>query len=208
MWCHDKFAQPLDKFNSTPFLYFHFEMSSTEPSRTTEQSEQGRRHSWGTVPKQSLIFELLWGPLHQIHRRTITLICSPYSYYSEREDEKNIGANPHLMFLIFFWGNINIHFLIYTASRVCMMTEIRRGEEHEVALWGWVEFTPPSPQTNYLTPLLIKSAYTAVHYKGRLIYSVYFERWSMTALRAQHSLLNHTHTQTHKQDATTEITYT
>lgn len=31
----------------------------------------------------------------------------------------------------------------------------------------------PTPQRNYLTSLLIKSAYTAAHYNGRLIYSVY-----------------------------------
>lgn len=73
-----------------------------------------------------------------------------------------------------FNNEINTPFLIYTASQVCMMTEIRRGEEHQVALWGWAEFTAPSPRRNYLTSLLIKSAYTAAHYNGRLSYSVQF----------------------------------
>lgn len=30
------------------------------------------------------------------------------------------------------------------ASRVCVMTEIRRGEEHQVALWGWAGFMAAS----------------------------------------------------------------
>lgn len=54
---------------------------------------------------------------------------------------------------------------------------------------------PPSPQRNYLTSHLIKLPYTAVHYNGRLIYSVYFEFKSMAAVRAQNTAAK-PHTQT------------
>lgn len=84
-------------------------------------------------------------------------------------------SNPIVMSGAVFLGKTNTAFLINTASRVCMMTEIRRGEEHQVALWGWTEFMAPSPQRNYLTSLLIKSANTAAHYNGRLTNSVYSE---------------------------------
>lgn len=72
--------------------------------------------------------------------------------------------------------------LINTVPRVCMMAEIRRGEEHRVALQGWAEFMAPSPQRNYLTSLLIKSARTASHYNRGLIYSVCFKLNSLQRL--------------------------
>lgn len=84
-------------------------------------------------------------------------------------------SNPTVTSGAVFLGKTNTAFLINTSPRVCMMTEIRRGEEHQVALWGWTEFMAPSPQRNYLTSLLIKSANTAAHYNGRLTNSVYLE---------------------------------
>lgn len=58
-WCHDKFTQPLDDFNSTPSLYICTELSILRSLRGTQSKARSRR-SWGTVPKQSHIFLLLW----------------------------------------------------------------------------------------------------------------------------------------------------
>lgn len=41
--CHDKFTQPLDKFNSTAPLYFHIELSSILQSLRGTQSNQGKK---------------------------------------------------------------------------------------------------------------------------------------------------------------------
>lgn len=44
------------------------------------------------------------------------------------------GTNPNLMLGVGFLGEINTPSLINRASQVCMMTEIRRGEEYQVVL--------------------------------------------------------------------------
>lgn len=82
------------------------------------------------------------------------------------------SSNPKILLWQDFSGNI---FLINTASQVWMMTEIRRSEKYQVVLWGWAQFTAPQPQQNYLTSLLIKSAFGAAHHNGGLIYSVHSE---------------------------------
>jgi len=132
-----------------------------------QQSRQGGRHSWGTVPKQSLIFELLYAPDHQIYTHFPWFI-----HHRVTTERGKTVKSKYIVRAVFLRKHL---FLINAIAQVCMMTEIRRGEEYQVGLRGWAEFMAPSPQRNYLTSLLIKSAYRAAHYNGRLIYSVYFK---------------------------------
>lgn len=170
--CHDKFTQPLDKFNSTAPLYFHIEPSSILQSLRGTRSNQGKKaETPGAVLQSRASFRSV--PCSASDRQTCNHPDSLILQGVAVNRSGGGGGSPiHIERQgVVFLGEINTSHLINRASHVCMMIEIRRGEERQVAQRGWAKFTAWSPRRNYLTSLLIKSAYTAAHYNGRLIYS-------------------------------------